>query len=77
MKFLNSAVDGRAVVCPKASLSEIFFVKRPNENISYRNKIDRKHVDFVLCSNDIMLPIAWVELDDSSYQRQGRIERDS
>jgi len=75
-KVLHRAVDGRAVICPKVSLSEIFFVKRPNENMSYRNKIDRKHVDFILCSNDIMQPIAGIELDDTSHQRQDRIERD-
>lgn len=75
-KVLYNTVGGRAVICPKVSLSEIFFVKRPNENISYKNKIDRKHVDFVLCSNEIMEPIAGIELDDTSHQRQDRMERD-
>jgi Zn-finger domain associated with topoisomerase type I len=75
-KVLFSAIDERAVICPKVSLSEIFFIKRPNENMAYRNKIDRKHVDFVLCSNDIMRPIAGIELDDTSHQRQDRVERD-
>jgi len=73
---LRRAVDGKAVVCPKVNLADIFFVSRPNENQSYRNKIDRKHVDFLLCDPTTMQPLAGVELDDSSHARQDRQDRD-
>ena len=46
---LVQSVGSKAVVCPKVNLADIFFVSRPNENQRYRNKIDRKHVDFLLC----------------------------
>ena len=73
---LRRAVEGKAIVCPKVNLADIFFVARPNENQSYRNKIDRKHVDFLLCDPTTMQPLAGVELDDSSHARQDRQDRD-
>ncbi|WRS28109.1 DUF2726 domain-containing protein [Oscillospiraceae bacterium MB08-C2-2] len=39
------------------------------------NKIKSKHVDFVLC-NSVADPVLVVELDDSSHNREDRIERD-
>ena len=40
------------------------------------NKIDCKHVDFLLCDAKTMKPIAGIELDDKSHQREDRKERD-
>ncbi|QDU25856.1 Topoisomerase DNA binding C4 zinc finger [Anatilimnocola aggregata] len=75
-RVLATALGNRAVVCPKVSIADIFFVVRPNENQSYRNKIDRKHVDFLLCDPMTMKPRCGVELDDSSHARRDRQERD-
>lgn len=75
-RVLVAAVGNRAVVCPKVNLNDVFFVARPNENQAYRNKIDRKHVDFLLCHPATMNPLGGVELDDSSHQRKDRKERD-
>jgi len=57
-------------------LADVFFVVRPNENQGYRNKIDRKHVDFLLCDPATMKPRCGVELDDSSHARRDRQDRD-
>ena len=75
-RVLVQAVGSHAVVCPKVNLADIFFVARPNENQSYRNKIDRKHVDFLLCDPTTMKPLVGVELDDSSHKRRDRVARD-
>jgi hypothetical protein len=75
-RVLVSAVGNRAVVCPKVNLNDVFFVARPNENQAYRNKIDRKHVDFLLCHPATMKLLGGVELDDASHQRKDRRERD-
>lgn len=75
-RVLVNAVGIRAVVCPKVNLADIFFVVRPNENQSYRNKIDRKHVDFLLCDLVTLKPRCAVELDDSSHARRDRQNRD-
>jgi hypothetical protein len=75
-RVLTLALDGSYLVCPKVNLADIFFVARPNENQSYRNRIDRKHVDFLLCELTSMKPILGIELDDSSHARRDRHDRD-
>ncbi len=70
------ATRDRAVVCPKVNLADIFFVVRPNENLGYLNKIDRKHVDFLLCDPKTMHPTVGIELDDASHRRTNRQARD-
>jgi hypothetical protein len=75
-RVLTSVVGDSFVVCPKVNLADIFFVARPNENKAYRNKIDRKHVDFLLCTPATMKPILGVELDDGSHSRRDRQNRD-
>lgn len=75
-RVLVMALDGSHLVCPKVNLADIFFVARPNENQSYRNKIDRKHVDFLLLDPTTMKPIMGVELDDASHARRDRQDRD-
>lgn len=75
-RVLLTAVASRATVCPKVNLADLFFVVRPNENQGFRNKIDRKHVDFLVCSPATMKPLCGIELDDASHARRDRQERD-
>lgn len=77
-KVLEQALRGHYVICPKVSLQDIFFVtaKDRSQHMSYLNKINRKHVDFIICDKMTMRPLCGVELDDTSHQRQDRIERD-
>jgi hypothetical protein len=42
-----------------------------------RNRIDRKHVDFVICEARTMQPLLAIELDDASHERADRIARDA
>lgn len=60
----------------KVNLADLFFVRQPHRNQTARNRIDRKHVDFVLCSAMTMEPLLGIELDDSSHERKDRKERD-
>ena len=63
-------------ICPKVSLSDVFYVIRPNENGGAFNRINRKHVDFLVCETKTLKPVFAIELDDSSHQRPDRVERD-
>lgn len=63
-------------ICPKVSLSDLFYVVRPNENFKAYNKINRKHVDFVACDPVTMKPLFGIELDDASHQQPDRRKRD-
>lgn len=75
---LCQAVETRAAVCPKVNLADLFYVssKDYGEFRAYTNKIDRKHVDFILCAPGSMRPLVGIELDDRSHRRTDRQERD-
>lgn len=73
---LKSLIPEGFTLISKVNLADLFYVRRPHENRAARNKIDRKHVDFVICSSTSMQPVLAVELDDSSHNRKDRIERD-
>jgi predicted RNA-binding Zn-ribbon protein involved in translation (DUF1610 family) len=75
-RLLQGVVKDQYLIFPKVSLKDIFFVSRPQENMTYYNKIDRKHVDFLLCDAVSLKPVMGIELDDSSHKRPDRIERD-
>lgn len=75
---LKEAVNGRATISAKVGLGDLFWVKTDDQSRKriYTNKIDRKHVDFVLCDPVTMRPLAGIELDDKSHQRADRQARD-
>jgi hypothetical protein len=77
-QVLRSVVGTRALICPKVSLSDLFYVKSSNSSEwrIYTNKIDRKHVDFVLCNPQTMTLLVGIELDDKSHERADRRQRD-
>ncbi len=63
-------------VFAKVGLSDVIRVAKGTRSWrSYRNKIDRKHLDFVICDADLA-PVVAVELDDSSHDAEERRERD-
>ncbi|MBZ0291283.1 MAG: DUF2726 domain-containing protein [Anaerolineae bacterium] len=76
---LHNVVSEQATICTKVGLADLFYVKRddPSRYRIYTNKIDRKHVDFLLCDPKTMRPLLGIELDDKSHQRQDRQERDA
>ncbi|PJF41262.1 MAG: topoisomerase [Phototrophicales bacterium] len=75
---LCDTVGEYVTICCKVGLQDIFYVKKSDYSLwrTYTNKIDRKHVDFLLCDPTTMQPLVGVELDDSSHQRKDRQERD-
>ena len=78
--FFNlKAVAGDSVhIFSKVKLSDLFYTKTGDhgKNRSYTNRIDRKHIDFLLCDAKTLKPILGIELDDKSHQRADRQERD-
>lgn len=77
-KLLKLSLEGKAVICPKVGLKDIFFIGKGvgNDYMKYFGKIAQKHVDFLLCNPDTMKPICAVELDDASHTTKKSIERD-
>src|SRR5512140_480189 len=62
-RVLTEMVKDHLYVCPKVALQDLFFVTRPNENVSYANKLQRKNVDFLLLRKDNLKPTLGIELD--------------
>lgn len=75
---LKSAIGENAQIFSKINLADLFYAKTGDfgKNRSYMNRIDRKHVDFLLCDSKSLKPIVAIELDDKSHQRADRKERD-
>ena len=71
---LIAALADRAVVCPKVRLGDILFA--PGNSWKHSNRINHKHVDFLICSREMMRPLIAVELDDSSHKRESAQESD-
>ncbi len=62
----------------KVRLGDLLYIpKNTKERMKYWNKIQSKHVDFVLCENENIKPILVIELDDSSHNKANRKERDN
>lgn len=75
---LCQAVDARYPVFAKVRLGDVLTIPRGTLRFwTYRNKIDRKHVDFVLCAPDDLAPLLVIELDDASHAREDRRGRDA
>jgi len=77
-KVLDQAVGRQYIICPKVGLDDIFFVttKDRSKHSTYLNKMNRKHVDYLLCDPITMKPVCGIELDDLSHQRKDRMDRD-
>lgn len=74
--FLRQVVGQHFHVCAKVRIGDLLYVVNRNKNMGHANRIERKHVDFVLCDPASMQPKLVIELDDSSHQRPDRQERD-
>lgn len=59
-------------------MADLFFVATGDhrKNRAITNRIDRKHVDFLLCDPKTMRPLVGIELDDKSHERVERKTRD-
>lgn len=75
---LNEAVVGRLLIFAKVRLTDLIATPSGIDGWqSHQNKIQSKHVDFVLCTRDTVAPLLCIELDDASHKRQKRIDRDA
>jgi len=73
-RVLQLALPDGVFLCPKVNLQDLFWA--PPNDYTARNRIDRKHVDFVLAAMETLRPVCGIELDDRSHERPDRRERD-
>lgn len=72
----ESLVETDFIILMKVGIRDIVRIPRDAKKyIAWLNKIDKKHVDFLICDKSLK-PIRVIELDDRTHNLPGRIERD-
>lgn len=76
---LSKVVSSEYLLFSKVRMSDLLYLpKMSNSNYyHYQNKIQSKHVDFLLCDKENIKPLLAIELDDPSHLKVERILRDT
>jgi len=74
---LRAAIVEEYLIFPKVRLADLVFPPRQEGQFGAWQRINRKHVDFVLCAPRTLRPLVALELDDRSHRRPDRLERDA
>ena len=78
MKLKAALEPARFSICAKVRLADLVEPKKGLEKVKWQtafNKVNRKHIDFVICDNTMHVKLC-LELDDSSHDRTDRQQRD-
>lgn len=77
MKLRQYAAGRGLQICPKVRLLDIIEPRKGEKDYrSLLSKVQAKHVDFVICDQDLRIK-AVLELDDSSHDQKDRQDRDA
>lgn len=77
---LEQAVAGSCRICVQVRLADLLVPRKGldrSAHTSARNRVERKHADFVLCRPDTLGILCAIELDDASHEKKSRKERDN
>ena len=69
------ADEYHCIICPKVGVKDLLSVTDQKQYMKYFNKIAQKHVDFVICDQDLYVLFA-IELDDSTHETRDARKRD-
>lgn len=76
---LNMVAPARTKICYKVRLGDIFTTRRGLAGAVRKgawNRINQKHIDFLLVDSETFAPLAAIELDDDSHEAKDRADRD-
>lgn len=75
---LSQTVGNNYLLFSKVRMSDLLYLPKMSNRDYYRyqNKIQSKHVDFLLCDKENVRPLLAIELDDTSHLRTDRAQRD-
>lgn len=77
-EVLRAAVADEWTIFAKVRLLDLVWLPRGTSQAqSHRNRVQSKHVDFVLADPRTIGPVLVVELDDASHRRSDRQRRDA
>jgi hypothetical protein len=75
---LRVALADRAVIFAKGRLADLVWLPKGTAGRqSHVNRVQSKHVDFVLCEEANLRPLLVIELDDTSHDAPDRAARDA
>lgn len=57
------------IICPKVGLKDLFEVTASENYMGHFRRISQKHIDFIICKEDLK-PIFAIELDDNSHNSE-------
>jgi hypothetical protein len=75
-RVLKMVVGERLEVFSKVRLSDVFWINRGSGYQGALNRINPRHLDFLLCEKINLRPVLGIELDDASHSRSDRAARD-
>ena len=74
---LHSALADRLCIFAKVRLADVLAVEKgTGQWQTHQNRIQSKHVAFVLCDPQTLSPVLGIEIDDRSHGRPARQRRD-
>lgn len=76
--ILSEIIGNDYLILSKVRMADLLYLPKMNNSdyYHYQNKIQSKHVDFLLCDKENIKPLLVIELDDSTHLRLDRITRD-
>ncbi len=76
-KVLREECEERGIlICPKVRMEDYLTVTDKENYMKYRGHVKSRHIDFILCNDDMEM-LAGIELDDSSHERKDVKEVDN
>jgi very-short-patch-repair endonuclease len=79
MGVLKIFTGDQYMIFPKVNLNDVLFIQKgtaPKLRQNIQNRINRKHLDFLLLDANTFKPVYAIELDDSSHQSVSAQRRD-
>lgn len=64
------------LICPKIGIKDIVDVTDHRNYMKYFKKISQKHIDFIICDNNLK-PLYGIELDDKSHEKEKAFKNDN
>ena len=76
---LSEIIGNNYLIFPKVRMADLLYLPKMNNSdyYHYQNKIQSKHIDFLLCDKENIKPLLVIELDDSSHLKIDRVLRDT
>lgn len=76
-QVLEETIASQTLILSKVRLADIFSTAGGRRNQGALNRINSRHVDFVVCDENTFRPVFAIELDDRSHSRPDRVRRDA